>query len=227
MNAYGNPVLEPKTQAVIDARLPRIVPLKLTLLRQPFDHPDWVFELKHDGFRAIAYLSAARRRLVSSRGTIFKTVNPLCEALSKLPVRDAILDGEIVCLDRKGNSLTNELLFRRGMPYFCAFDLLWLNGHDLRSLRFIERKERLTELIKRSGSPSLLCADHVDGYGIDFFRTICKKNLQGIVAKHRASPYSASAKWIKIENPAYGQSQRRHELLKRFTSTVKGGRKAG
>ena len=60
MNEYENPVLEPKTQAVIDARLPRIVPLKLTLVRQPFDHPDWVFELKQDGFRGMAYIGGGQ-----------------------------------------------------------------------------------------------------------------------------------------------------------------------
>ena len=175
----------------------------------------------------MAYVSAARCQLVLRRGNIFKTFNPLCEALSKLPVRNAILDSEIVCLDREGNSLFNELLFRRSMPYFYAFDLIWLNGHDLRSLRFIERKERLTKLIMHSDSPSLLYADHVDAYGIDFFRMVCEKNLQGIVAKHRASPYSASAMWMEIKNPRYTQTERRHELLKRFTSSVKGERKVG
>lgn len=85
-------------------------------------------------------------------------------------------------------------MFRRGVPYFYAFDLMWLNGYDLRAMRLLDRKERLKKLIVRSNEPALLYADHVDGYGVDFFRMICEKNLEGIVAKHRASPYSKAAK---------------------------------
>ena len=98
-------------------------------------------------------------------------------------------------------------MFRRGHPYFYAFDLMWLNGHDLRGLRLIERKERLKKLIVRADSPALLYADHVDGYGIDFFRIICEKNLEGIVAKPRASLYDSSAKWVKIKNAKYTQAR--------------------
>ena len=86
---------------------------------------------------------------------VFKRFNPLCESLSNLPVKDAILDGEIVSLDGGGVSVFNQLMFRRGMPYFYAFDLLWLNGQDLRSLRLLERKECLKKLILQSGDPAL------------------------------------------------------------------------
>ena len=208
-------------------QLPRISPLTLTRLRQPFDHPDWIFELKHDGFRAVAYISDDSCRLVSRQNNVFKKFNGLTQSLSNLPVKNAIFDGEIVCLDSDGISLFNELLFRRGRPYFYAFDLLWLNGKDLRDLTLIERKQHLKRLVRQSKNPALLFADHVDHYGADFFRMICEKNLEGIVAKHRESRYDASAKWIKIKNPAYTQTERRHELLKRFTSSVKGERKAG
>lgn len=194
-------------------KLPRIAPLTLTRQREPFDHPDWVFELKHDGFRAVAYISDGKCKLISRRDNTFKSFKPLSEALGKLPVKDAILDGEIVCLDSKGNSVFYELMFRRGVQYFYAFDLVWLNGRDLRKLSLIHRKDRLKKLVMRSKNPALLFADHVDEYGTDFFRMICEKNLEGIVAKHRESQYSASAKWIKIKNPAYTQSERRHELF--------------
>lgn len=196
--------------------LPHISPLTLIRRREPFDHPDWVFELKHDGFRALAYITEDGCRLVSRRNNIFRRFPLLNESLGNLPVKSAILDGEIVRLDAKGNSLFNELLFRRGQPYLYAFDLLWLNGEDVRKLPLIERKARLKELVRESGNPALLYADHVDGYGIDFFRIICEKNLEGIVAKHRASPYDASAKWIKIKNPAYTQTERRQKLFESF-----------
>ena len=99
------------------------------------------------------------------------------------------------------------------MPYFYAFDLMWLNGYDLRAMRLLDRKERLKKLALRSNEPALLYADHVDGYGVDFFRMICEKNLEEIVGKHRASLYSKAAKWVKIKNPAYSQNERRHELF--------------
>ena len=182
-------------------QLPKISPLILRRLRQPFDHPEWIFELKHDGFRGMANVSHGRCELVSRNGNVFRRFNPLSEALGKLRVKDAILDGEIICIDGEGVSQFNELLFRRGVQYFYAFDLIWLNGNDLRNVRLIDRKERLKKLVIRAGNPSLLYADHVDAYGIDFFRMICEKDLEGIVAKHQASPYASTAKWIKIKNP--------------------------
>ena len=197
-------------------QLPRISRLTLTRRREPFDHPDWIFELKHDGLRAVAYISASECKLVSRRGNVFSRLPTLYESLRKLPVRNAILDGEIICLDETGVSRFNELLFRRSQPYFYSFDLMWLNGYDLRAMRLLERKERLKKLILKAHSPSLLYADHVDGYGVDFFRVICEKDLEGIVAKHRASPYDSSAKWIKIKNPAYTQIERPHELFESF-----------
>ena len=207
-------------------KLPHISSLTLTHQREPFDHTDWIFELKHDGFRAVAYISSGECKLVSRRGNVFKRLPTLYESLRKLPVKDTIFDSEIICLDGAGVSGFNELLFRRGQPYFYAFDLMWLNGYDL-AMRLLERKERLKKLILKAPSPSLLYADHLAGYGIDFFNMICEKDLEGVVAKHRASPYDSSAKWIKIKNPAYTQSEPRRELLRRITSSLKGERKAG
>ena len=94
-------------------RLPTISPLKLIRKTEPFDHPDWIFELKHDGFRSIAYISGDGCRLVSRRSNRFRSFNLLSESLGNLPVIDAVLDGELVCLDNDGRSLFNELMFRR------------------------------------------------------------------------------------------------------------------
>src|SRR5689334_21086079 len=104
------------------------VPLKT---RAAFDHPDWLFELKHDGFRSLAFISDGECVLVSKKNNAYKTFDPLRFALSRLRVNDAVLDGEIVCLDRNGRSQFYELMRRRGQPIFYAFDLLWLNGEDL------------------------------------------------------------------------------------------------
>jgi bifunctional non-homologous end joining protein LigD len=92
--------------------LPHIAPLTLTRLREPFDHPDWIFELKHDGFRGVLYVSGGDCKLVSRNANVFKRFPTLSASLAKLPVREAVVDGEIVCLDGDGVSIFNCLLFR-------------------------------------------------------------------------------------------------------------------
>ena len=97
--------------------------------REPFSHPDWLFELKHDGFRALAFIQNGRCRIVSRNGNEFNGFAALGSCLPKeLNAKAAVLDGEIVCLDSKGRSQFNELLFKRGKPHFYAFDLLWCDG---------------------------------------------------------------------------------------------------
>jgi ATP-dependent DNA ligase len=96
-----------------------------------------------------------------------------------------------------------ELLYRRANPVFYAFDLLWLNGKDLRTLPLLKRKERLRRIIT-PGLP-ILYADHVEGNGVRLFQCICALDLEGIVAKRKAGIYSAG--WIKIKNPNYTQVQ--------------------
>ena len=97
--------------------------MRLRLVREPFDHPDYIFELKHDGFRAIAYLQNGESKLVSrnQRNLEFEALK---RSLAKLPVKNAIIDGEIICVDAKGVSQFNQLLSRKGEPVFYAFDLL-------------------------------------------------------------------------------------------------------
>jgi bifunctional non-homologous end joining protein LigD len=104
---------------------------QLTLVRQPFDHPNFLFELKHDGFRALAYISDGDCELISRRRNSYKSFGELRSHLAGLKVKNAVIDGELVCLDREGRSIFNELLFRRGCPTFYAFDLLYLNDRDL------------------------------------------------------------------------------------------------
>jgi bifunctional non-homologous end joining protein LigD len=129
---------------------------QLTLVRHPFDHPDFLFELKHDGFRALAYVSDGHCELISRRRNSYMSFQELRDNLAKLKVKNAIIDGELVCLDAEGRSIFNELLFRRGYPIFYAFDLLYLNGRDLRQLPLVERKERLRALIENSGLPDVI-----------------------------------------------------------------------
>src|SRR5262252_5298616 len=107
--------------------------MTLVRTREAFDHADFVFELKYDGFRALAYVDAGSCRLVSRKNHVCKAYAPLCEWIGKhLRAENAVLDGELTCLDEEGRRQFNRLLRRRGEPVFVAFDLLWLNGHDLR-----------------------------------------------------------------------------------------------
>jgi bifunctional non-homologous end joining protein LigD len=94
--------------------LPQIQPAKLARSLAAFNDPDWLFELKHDGFRALAYLEEGRCRLVSRHRNTYKSFETLCVGLARLRVKNAILDGEIVCLDSAGHSQFKELLYRRG-----------------------------------------------------------------------------------------------------------------
>ncbi|SRR6266851_2250498 len=152
-------------------------------------HPDWLFELKYDGFRALAYVERDSARLVSRNGNTFTTFSDLCENLRRTVPHQAVLDGEIACLDGHGRSHFNRLLFRRGIPLFCAFDLLWLDGRDLRHVPLIRRKRVLRSIIPRRSS-CLLFVNHVERQGERLFRLVCEEDLEGIVAKHRQSPVS-------------------------------------
>jgi len=103
--------------------LPRIHPMRLRLVGKPFDHPDYIFELKHDGFRAVAYMQNGECKLIS-RNLNNLRFNSLKKELAKLPVGNAIIDGEIVCLDAQGVSQFYQLLSRKAEPDFYRFRLV-------------------------------------------------------------------------------------------------------
>jgi bifunctional non-homologous end joining protein LigD len=191
--------------------------MRLRLVKEPFDNPDYIFELKHDGFRALAYIDARECRLVS-RNLKSLRFESLRTALGKLPVKNAIIDGEIVCLDEKGISQFNALLTTKGRDAaaFYAFDLIWLNGADLRRAPLVKRKARLCELVRKSRCPRLLYAQHVEGGGRELFNEICRCDLEGIVAKRKMGVYREDRPdWLKIKNRTYSQAEGRHELLTR------------
>lgn len=199
---------------------PRISPLPLDRTPDPFDDPAFVFELKHDGFRAVAYLERGRpAQLVSRTEYIYRAFAPLSDALAaELAGRDAILDGELVCLDADGRSWFEPLLYRREQPVFYAFDLLWLDGVDLRARPLLERKARLRNLVPEP-TPHLFVADHVTGEGRALFEAACARDCEGIVAKLAEAPYAILGRrspWVKIKNPSYSQVVGRREQFDAF-----------
>jgi bifunctional non-homologous end joining protein LigD len=109
--------------------------MPLARLPEPFDDPDWIFEVKYDGFRCLAHVGRDVR-LVSRYGHEFGGFNPARSALREID-RTAVIDGELAVLDGAGRSVFDHLLFRRAEPTFCAFDLLWLDGHDYRQMALV------------------------------------------------------------------------------------------
>ena len=197
---------------------PQFTPMPLRKRSGAFDHPDWLFELKYDGFRALAQFDGASCRLVSRNAHAFGSFESLREDLADAFRRaQAVIDGEIVCLDESGRPQFYDLLYLRGEPCFLAFDLLWHEGEDLRFLPLVERKQRLKALV-RSTESRLLYADHVDAHGRGLFERACDLDLEGIVAKYRFGHYTAdreSSTWFKIRNPQYSQMIDRAEHFER------------
>lgn len=191
-------------------------PQPLIRIPQAFDHPDWMFELKHDGFRALAMIEGHRCTLVSRRGHTFKQWPQLAEELAHtVKAHHAVLDGEIVCLKPDGGSDFHALLFRREWPFFYAFDLLALDGRDLRGEPLVRRKRELRRLMPRYES-RLRYVDHIAERGRDLYALACAHDAEGIVAKLARGTYhtdGATTSWLKIKNPDYSQMAGRHELF--------------
>ena len=190
--------------------------MRLRLVKGPFNDPDYIFELKHDGFRALAYIDERGECRLVSRNLKHLRFKTLEEALATLPVQNAIIDGEIICVDSKGVSHFNELLSRKAEPVLYAFDLLWLNGDDLRKQPLIVRKDRLAALVRSADCKRVMFAQHVEGEGKRLFAEICSRDLDGIVAKRKVGIYKDDGNsWLKVKNWKYSQAEGGHELLTR------------
>src|SRR6266542_3783538 len=127
--------------------------MPLVRLDEPFDHRDWLFELKHDGFRALAHIDGHQCTLVSRRGAVFKQFPQLTvEIAHSLRANHAVIDGEIICLEPDGRSNFQKLLFRRDWPYFYAFDILAVDGEDPQNRPLLERKRWLRAIMPRIDS---------------------------------------------------------------------------
>jgi bifunctional non-homologous end joining protein LigD len=194
--------------------LPQIDPVILTARVEAFDDPAWVFEPKYDGFRGFVYNSPAGCEIRSRRDFRFDRFGDLCERIAGvLGSREAILDGEVVALNRQGKPVFRDLLQGKGYLAFAAFDLLWLDGTDLRPLPLAERKRALGELLPEDTGPlyKILTLDE-DGRAL--FSAIRKMDLEGIVAKRKSDRYGSATTWYKIKNPGYSQGEGRVDLFR-------------
>jgi len=137
------------------------IPMRLLATPEAFDHPEFVYEPKLDGFRALAYVTGHRCELVSRNGHQFKAWPQLAEEIAHaVKAHSAVLDGEICCLQSDGRPNFHAVMFRRAWPWFYAFDVLSINGVDLCGLPLLERKRHLQAIMPKIGC-RLLYLDHL------------------------------------------------------------------
>jgi bifunctional non-homologous end joining protein LigD len=170
----------------------------------PPSGPGWLHEIKHDGFRILARRDSAGVRLITRAGNDFSSRFAYGAAVGKLPVRSCLIDGEAIVCDENGLAVF-DLIRRRGAlasAVLCAFDLLELDGQDLRREPIEERKRLLAKLLKGQQS-SLVVNEHFEEDGAIVFREACKLGCEGIVSKRLGSTYRSgrSPHWVKVKNP--------------------------
>ena len=195
-------------------------PMLATLVDAPFDRPGWLFEVKWDGYRAVAEVGKSGGvRLYSRNHTSFDDkFAPVARALAGLG-RDAVLDGEVVVVDGTGRShfqlLQNYQKTGKGDLLYVVFDLLALDGKDLRDRPLVERKKLLKKLLTKT-LPHVRYGDHVEEAGTAFFRAAVEQGLEGIIAKDGASRYVEGARsgaWVKVKT-----RQRQEAVVGGFTA---------
>lgn len=188
--------------------LPKFVePQLATLVEEPPSGDTWLHEIKYDGYRAIAAVASGKVRVFTRSGLDWSDkFAPVVRPLADLPCESALLDGEIAVADKEGRTnfgaLQNALgAGGTGIAYY-LFDLLELDGVDLKRKPLVERKAKLAELLKDQPIEGpLIYSDHVVGHGADVFARACKMNLEGIVSKRADAPYVSvrGKSWLKIK----------------------------
>lgn len=167
--------------------------------------PDWIHEIKHDGFRLMGRRDGAGVRLITRGGHDWTSRYPLvAAALGRLRARSVLIDGEVVVCDQAGRADFSRLRSRRhdGEAFLYAFDLIELDGEDLRAVALERRKAKLARLLART-EHGIHLTDHFDGEGATIFPQACALGLEGIVSKRRDSRYVAgrTRTWLKAKNP--------------------------
>jgi bifunctional non-homologous end joining protein LigD len=206
MKSFAGPVKRPM--------LTTVHPMLAESIDEPFDGPEWLFEIKWDGYRAIAFIEGGKVRLVSRNQN---DLTPRYPELKDLPqfvrAKNAILDGEVVALDEDGRASFSLMQQRTGFRaggrrgaanadvpvLYYAFDLLYLDGEDWRRVPLEERKRKLAEVL--IVGDSLRYSDHYEEQGKALFKIAQQKGLEGILAKRSSSFYEErrTREWLKIK----------------------------
>jgi bifunctional non-homologous end joining protein LigD len=192
-----------------------IAPCLPTKALQPPTGDAWLHEIKHDGFRVIARKEGGRVRLYSRPGNDLTDRFPLIvEALAQLRSRSCIIDGEAVCCGDDGVPSFDRIRYRRhdASVFLYAFDLIELNGDDLRRDPLEVRKATLASVLAKPAL-GLRLNDHIEADGPTVFAHACKMGLEGIVSKRKTSTYRSGRwpDWLKTKNPACEAMRREAE----------------
>ena len=188
-------------------------PMLATSVEKPFDNLEWLFEIKWDGYRAVSFLRDGKVRLVSrNQNDLTGEFPELNELANSIKAENAVLDGEIVVLDEQGRASFSLMQQRTGIRkdgrrtgarrelrvVYYIFDLIYLDGYDLRRVALEQRKQVLAEIV--TASDLVRYSDHFP-QGMALFEVAQKKGLEGILAKKRASHYEErrSREWLKIK----------------------------
>jgi len=173
--------------------------------KAPPSGPGWLHEIKHDGFRILARKDTAGVRLITRAGNDFSSRFPfIAMAVGKLPVRSCLIDGEAIVTDSDGLAVFDLIPGHgsKASAVLCAFDLLELDGRDLRREPIEKRKGLLANLLKGQ-HVSIVLNEYFEDDGASVYRAACQLGCEGIVSKRLGSPYRSgrSPHWVKVKNP--------------------------
>jgi bifunctional non-homologous end joining protein LigD len=192
-------------------------PMLATLVDEPFSGDQWLFEIKWDGYRAVAEMQGGSVELISRNLKPFtERYEPVADALRSLQL-DAVFDGEIIAVDEKGLANFQLLQNWQNSPVqlqYSIFDIVWLQGQDVTGLPLLERKALLRSLLPEDHAV-LKYSDHVTGDGESFFKVALEQGLEGIMAKKADSTYTIGARtedWLKVK-----VNQRQEVVITGFT----------
>ncbi|CDM61133.1 non-homologous end-joining DNA ligase [Rhizobium favelukesii] len=197
-------------QLPFDLMATRVEPCLALVKQRPPAGPEWLYEIKWDGYRIAVHLDNGNVRILTRGGHDWTYRFPAIEAAAKsLGVGTAIIDGEAVVLDEQGRPhfgmLQNSLGGRRGklpsgQAMMMAFDLLYFDGHDIRNMELSSRRFFLESLL-RGEEGAIRLSEAIDGDGREIFTVACEQGLEGIIAKHRDSTYRSGrlGDWIKVK----------------------------
>lgn len=182
----------------------KIQPMLAKVAQKPFSDPNWLFEIKWDGYRAIVEIENDKVELFSRYHHSFNERYPeIVETLKKIKT-NAVLDGEIVAIDKNGLSqfqlLQNYLTNPKVNLCYCVFDILSLGGRNLTELPLIQRKQILKKMMPKLKNVKF--SDYIENDGLAFFEAARKKGVEGIIAKKKNSHYELgkrSSSWLKIK----------------------------
>lgn len=219
-------------EAVKQAFYTKIEPMLATLVDEPFDNEDWLYEVKWDGYRAVAFMNKGKVEIKSRNDKSFnEKFYPIYEQLKQLKL-NAVLDGEIVVVGENGQANFGQLQNWRseadGELLYYVFDVLWYNGLDLKSLPLTDRRAILQSLLPKN--ETILLSNTFNTSGISFLAAAKKMGLEGIMAKRKDSLYHTANRtkdWLKIkankrQEVVIGGYTRNDDTKKQFSSLLVG-----